>query len=84
MVVEKVKVVIPEPKNEKKNISLVIVFRIFQSIFLGIFALGISMVLGDYGKYVEWPISNLSVTVTVFGLIGAIICQTQAKACEKW
>jgi hypothetical protein len=81
---EKRKIINVEQKNDKQNKSLVVVFRIFQSIFFGVFALGISMALGDYGKYVEWPISNLSVTITVFGIIGAIISGIQAKECEKW
>lgn len=66
------------------NKSIVVTFRILQSICFGVFALGLAMGLGDYGKAVSWPFSNISITTTVFGLIGALITGNQAKACEKW
>jgi len=69
-------------KIENKN--LVVTFRMFQAIFLGIFALGLSMISGDYLGYIKSPISSLSMTTTIFGLLGAIITGILAKQSEKW
>jgi hypothetical protein len=71
-------------KEEHKNKSIVITFRIFQAIFLGLFALGVSMVLGDYSNFIKSPISQLSIATTVFGLIGSGITGILAKQSEKW
>jgi len=71
-------------KDEHKNKSVVITFRIFQAIFYGVFALGVSMALGDYSTYIKSPISQLSIVLTVFGLIGASITGILAKTSEKW
>jgi len=73
-----------ETKQERNNKSIVVTFRILQSISYGVLALGLSMGLGDYGKVVSWPFSNISITTTIFGLIGSVITGIQAKACEKW
>lgn len=59
-----------EKEIKEENKTLVITFRIFQAIFFGIFALGISMGLGDYGHAIRLPFSQFSITTTVFGLIG--------------
>lgn len=61
-----------------------ITFRIFQAICLGVFALGLSMMSGDYLGYIKSPISSFSVTTTIFGLLGAIITGILAKQSEKW
>jgi uncharacterized protein YacL len=71
-------------KEERKNKNLVVTFRIFQAIFFGLFALGLSLISGDYVKYIQSPISSLSLTTTIFGLIGAIITGILAKNCEDW
>ena len=71
-------------ETRKKSKSLVITFRIFQALFLGLFALGISMCIGDYSEFVKIPISNFSLTTTIFGGIGALITGILAKTCEKW
>lgn len=62
----------------------VVTFRIFQSLFLGLFALGISSLIGDIGGYYEIPISTFSITTTLFGLIGAIITGNLANKCKDW
>jgi len=69
---------------EHKNKGIVVTFRIFQAIFYGVFALGVSMALGDYTTFVKSPISQLSIVLTVFGLIGAGITGALSKQSEKW
>jgi len=71
-------------KEEHKNKSIVVTFRIFQAIFFGVFALGVSMALGDYSVFVKSPIGQLSIVLTVFGLIGAGITGMLSKQSEKW
>lgn len=75
-----------EEKNKEivKNKNIVVTFRIFQAIFFGMFALGISIGLGDYGNFVKLPFSQISITTTTFGLIGAIITGVLSKNAEKW
>lgn len=68
----------------RENKGIVITFRMFQAIFFGIFALGISMGLGDYTTFVKSPIGQFSITTTVFGLMGALITGVLAKQSEKW
>jgi len=75
---------VKEENQKDKNRSLKITFRVFQATFLGIFALGISSVLGDLSNYVQIPISGFSIVSTIFGLIGSIITGTLAKQSEKW
>lgn len=71
-----------EEKQERKN--LVVTFRVFQAVFFGIFALGLSLISGDITGALEVPISNFSMTTTIFGLIGAIITGILSKQCENW
>ena len=71
-------------ENEHKNKNIVVTFRIFQAIFFGVFALGISMTLGDYTTFIKSPISQISIILTVFGLIGAGITGMLSKQAEKW
>jgi len=71
-----------EEKRERKN--LIVTFRVFQAIFFGIFALGLSLTLGDITGAFEVPISNFSMTTTIFGLLGAIITGVLSKQCENW
>lgn len=79
------KIDIPPPvMEEKKNKNVVITFRILQAISFGIAALGISMMAGEWAGAVKLPFSNISITLTVFGFIGAIITGVQAKNCETW
>jgi hypothetical protein len=64
--------------------SRVVAFRTFQSIFWGVFALGISLVLGDLAKAINIPIGSFSLTTTIFGLIGALICGYFANSSKDW
>lgn len=73
-----------EKKDEHENKGIVVTFRIFQAIFFGIFALGVSMAFGDYLAYINSPIGQLSVVLIVFGAIGAVITGILSKQSEKW
>jgi hypothetical protein len=70
--------------DERGNKGIVVTFRVFQAIFFGIFALGVSMALGDYTTFINSPISQISIVLTVFGLIGAGITGILSKSSEKW
>lgn len=70
--------------KEVKNRNTQVTFRIFQAIFFGIFALGISSIFGDYSSYVKSPISTFSITTTIFGLIGSIMTGRLAKKSKDW
>jgi len=70
--------------EEHKNKGIVVTFRIFQAIFFGVFALGVSMALGDYSAYIKSPIGQLSIVLTIFGMIGAGITGMLSKQAEKW
>jgi len=73
-----------ETQKKDKNRSLRITFRVFQAIFLGMFALGISSMFGDISGYMEIPISSFSITTSIFGLIGAIITGVLANKSKDW
>lgn len=69
---------------ERKNKSIYVTFRIFQAIFLGVFALGISSGLGDYFKFVGFPIGTFAIITSIFGLMGSVLTGYLAKQSEKW
>ena len=71
-------------EEKTENRSLTVTFRVFQAIFFGILALGISSMFGDIGSYVQSPISTFSTTTTVFGLIGSIMTGILANKCKDW
>ena len=74
-----------EKENQKdKNRNAQVTFRIFQAIFFGILALGISSMFGDVSSYMKSPISTFSITTTIFGLIGSIITGILANKCKDW
>ena len=75
---EKVKA---ESKDVRKAIGNI---RNVQGIFLGIFTLGISMMTGDYASFIHSPISTLSMTTTVFGLMGTIVTEFMARKAVNW
>jgi len=70
--------------KEPKNRNTIITFRVFQAIFFGILALGISSMTGDLSETMKIPISQFSVTTTIFGLIGSIITGRLAEKCKDW
>jgi len=71
-------------KEEKQNKGIIITFKVFQAVFFGVSALGVSMLFGDYIKSIQSPFSIISVTMTVFGIIGVIITGVLSKSAEKW
>lgn len=71
-------------EEEIKNRKLIVTFRVFQAIFLGIFALGISSISGHVSVAVGVPTSSVSITTTIFGLIGSIITGILANKCKDW
>lgn len=76
--------IIMENKRTEETKSRIVVFRFFQALFWGIFALGISLMSGDIGAAVNLPISSFSMTTTIFGLIGAMLSGHFAKVSENW
>jgi len=73
-------------KLKKDNKSLIKNTRIMQAIFIGIFALGLSMSLGDIKVDYESlkSLSSFSLTTTVFGFMGALSCEWFARKAIKW
>lgn len=71
-------------ETERKNVKIVITFRIFQAICFGLTALGLSSVIGDISSYAKSPVSNFSIVTTIFGLIGSLITEKLARDAEKW
>jgi len=58
--------------------------RAAQALCLGLFTLGISMGVGDVGGAYNIPVSSPSITTTLFGGFGSIICEVFARLAEKW
>ncbi len=69
--------------DDKKG-SFVRNIRIGQAIFLGVFTLGLSMMGGDLSEALHIPVSALSLTTTLFGAMGALVCEIFARKAEKW
>jgi len=59
--------------------KIVVGSRIFQAIFMAIFVLGLSMILADLTGYCELPVSALSVSTTIYGLLGMLVCEFLAR-----
>jgi len=62
----------------------VVTIRIFQAIFMSVFAFGIASMGGDYAAFVQSPVSILSVTASIFGLLGTIMTEVYARMAAKW
>ena len=71
-----------QPVDLAKSLPLGI--RLFQMIFIGIFILGLSLMLGDASGDLKLPISSLSIATTTFGGVGAIVSEVFARQAEKW
>jgi hypothetical protein len=74
-----------KPKEEtaqKKKNGTKQTFRIFQAIFSGVFALGLSSMAGDLTGAWNLPFSSFSITTTMFGFIGMVICEIFARNIE--
>lgn len=59
-------------------------FRIGQALSLGIFTLGISMIIGDYLPTITTLIKPLSITTTVFGFMGTLLTELMARQARRW
>jgi len=68
--------------EEKKNV--VVAIRSTQALCLGIFTLGLAMATGDVSSAYHFPVSALSITTTLFGGMGTIICEIFARLAKKW
>ncbi len=73
-----------EIKEEKQVKSAVVVFRVFQALCLSVFAMGLSMMAGDYAGAINLPFSSLSLGTTIFGLLGSVITEVFAKQAKTW
>jgi len=73
-----------EKEREERRIKAIITFRVFQAFFLGIFALGISLIAGDLTEYAKIPISSFALTTTCFGGLGTIITEILARQAKNW
>lgn len=71
-------------ENKENNKKLIVTFRVFQAIFFGIFALGLSSVAGDLSSFAKSPISTFSITTTIFGLIGSMMTGILANKSKNW
>jgi hypothetical protein len=74
---------VKEEKKEEHN-EFEIGMRVIQSICFGVFALGLSMMIGQYVKYIGLPFSVFAISSTVFGLIGALITEIMSRQARKW
>jgi len=70
--------------DENKYKDILVTVRVVQAICLGIFVLGLSMMAGDLTGAIELPISSVSMTTTLFGGMGALMCEWFAGQAEKW
>lgn len=57
--------------------------RCAQALCMGIFTLGLSMMVGDVSGAVKFPVSAMSITTTLFGGMGTIICEFYARWLER-
>ena len=71
-------------KEENKRLGMKVTFRVLQAISWGVCSLGLSMGIGDYTTFIALPIKSISITLTIFGFVAAMITGYQAKNCEKW
>jgi len=69
-----------EIKQQQRGIALKI--RIAQAISAGIFTFGLSAISGDVTGTMGWPVSPFSITTTLFGAMGMLICEIFARRFE--
>lgn len=67
--------------NNKRLIKNV---RIMQAIFIGVFTLGLSMMGGDLATELKLPFSSFSLTTTMFGMMGYLICEWFTRKAMSW
>ena len=76
----------PDDEKESRPIgkTIAIYSRVFSILFLAIFVLGVSMMLGEGSTDIHVPFSSLSITTTVFGLMGFALSELTARRAERW
>ncbi len=72
-----------QQKETKKN-SYWVAFRLLQFVFLGVFALGISSMTGEWSSWQKWPFSVFSIDSTIFGAIGVVMSEIFARLSSRW
>lgn len=70
--------------TERKNKGVIVTFRVFQSMFYGMSALGLSLMVGDLNDFAKLPFSKFAIVCTIFGFIGAVLSGMFAVQAEKW
>lgn len=76
-------------EEKKKPINMEKPLRVFGIFFIALAALGLSTMVGDAADTL-WVVdggrvlSSFSITSTVFGIIGFIICEINARRAAKW
>jgi len=70
-----------DDKDDAK--SLVMKIRIAQAVSAGIFTFGLSSIGGDVSAAWNWPISPFSLTTTMFGAMGILMCEIFARRFDK-
>jgi hypothetical protein len=75
-----------EEKGKTKSLAsnISIGARVVQALFIGVFVLGVSMMVGDYSSTVKMPFSPLSLSTTMFGGLGALISEIIAQRARNW
>lgn len=58
--------------------------RVMSIVFIAIFAIGVSMIIGDLVEIIELPVSSQAITTTIFGFFGFIICELNARRVDSW
>lgn len=62
------------------KIGAKVIQGIFFGVFLfGVFLLGVALAAGDVSVLVELPVSAISVTTAVYGLLGMLACEFVAR-----
>jgi hypothetical protein len=70
--------------EQKKGLSTANSLRIIGIAFLAVFALGLSSFASDLSVSLHWGVSSISTMATVFGALGFLICEINARRCDKW
>lgn len=69
--------------DETKKMEMISNLRIVQAVSVGIMTLGVSMAAGDLAKMADIAVSSLSITTTLFGLVGTIMSEFMIGRIKK-
>ena len=73
----------PTPSTALPTSNTVAYIRLAQALLVGVFILGLALSGGDYSAAVKLPISSSSLTLMVFGGIGALYSEVVARRAER-